>query len=151
MIRMESLVRMRIRNFDKFHYFPVTPFRQTPSVRQWTLISTPFGMMSIGELIPRYFSTTKRNCAEVFKCLDTICSSLVYFYKNQCCGSVTFRYGSGSDPWIRTSDYRIRLRILLFSSVTFKKATNNYFFFLIFFANYFLKLHLHQFFTLILF
>ncbi len=32
------------------------------------------------------------------------------------------RQASVADPWIRTSDIRIRLRILLFSSVAFKKA-----------------------------
>ncbi len=31
-----------------------------------------------------------------------------------------FDFGSDADPQIRTSDKRIRLRLLLFSSVTFK-------------------------------
>ncbi len=48
-----------------------------------------------------------------------LCRGHTYFI--QCCGSVTFWYGSGA----RTSYYRIR--ILLFSSVTFKMATKNYF------------------------
>jgi hypothetical protein len=68
--------------------------------------------------------------------------------ENQCWGSVTFLYGSGygsSDPRIHTSDKRIRilipirLRILRFSSLTFKMATKNYFctkFFVITFWSY---------------
>jgi hypothetical protein len=44
----------------------------------------------------------------------------------QCCGSVTYWYRSGSaDPYLWQTDpdsIRIRLRILLFSSVTFKMA-----------------------------
>jgi hypothetical protein len=64
----------------------------------------------------------------------------------QCCGSVTFWYGSGSP----TSDKRIRirlhirLRIMLFSSVTFKMELKNVSF-SVFFAHYFLKLHLYHF------
>jgi hypothetical protein len=49
--------------------------------------------------------------------------------------------GIDPDPRIRTSAQKIRLRILLFSSVTFKIATKNY----LFFAYYFLKLYLHHF------
>jgi hypothetical protein len=50
----------------------------------------------------------------------------------QCCGSVTFWYGAGSgsvDPYISTTDVQIRiqLRILLFSSVTFKIPTKKNF------------------------
>ncbi len=56
----------------------------------------------------------------------------------RCSGSVKFWYGSGSsDP------YLWRPRILLFSSLTFKMP-NNLIFFQIFFAFYFLKLHLHH-------
>ncbi len=50
--------------------------------------------------------------------------------QKQCCRSVTFWYGSGSaDP---TSDklIQVQLRILPFSSVTFKMATKNIYFFL---------------------
>ncbi len=58
----------------------------------------------------------------------------------QCYGSVTFWYGSGfADPYLLL----IRLRILLFSSVTFTMATKKLF--LSFFAFFFLKLHLHHF------
>ncbi len=66
------------------------------------------------------------------------------------CGTVTFWYGSRSgDPyfWITDPDLiRLRIRILLFSLVTFKVATK-----IIFFSKfycllpYFLKLHLHNF------
>jgi hypothetical protein len=50
-----------------------------------------------------------------------------YFCFLQCCGSVTF--GTDPDPGIRASDQwiRIRIRILLFSSLTFKTPTKNYF------------------------
>jgi hypothetical protein len=78
MIRMETLERMRVRNFDTLLYLLVTITVQCPTFGNglklrhlfYDDISTGIkviGMMSIGELIPRYFSTTKRNCAEVFK------------------------------------------------------------------------------------
>ncbi len=51
-----------------------------------------------------------------------------------------WHFGTDPDPRIRTSDKRILIRILLLSSVTFKTAI-----FLIFFAYFFLKLHLHHF------
>jgi hypothetical protein len=53
-------------------------------------------------------------------------------------GSMPLTNGSvfGSGSWIR---------ILLFSSLTFKMPAKNYFFYTIFSAYYFLKLHLHQF------
>jgi hypothetical protein len=56
-------------------------------------------------------------------------------------------FGTDPDPRIHTSDLRIRIRLLLFSSVTFKIAkTRNYFFTVLsFFAYDFLKLHLHHF------
>ncbi len=49
------------------------------------------------------------------------------YTKNQCSGSMTFWCGSGSgsaDPCLWLVD-RIRIRILLFSSLTFKKPTKN--------------------------
>ncbi len=60
----------------------------------------------------------------------------------QCCGSVTFWYGSGSAR-IRTTD--LRIRIMLFPSVAGKMPTKKNFFFPQFFAYYFLNVHLHQF------
>ncbi len=57
----------------------------------------------------------------------------------QCGVSVTFWYGFGSRAQYLCCDQRIR--ILLFSSVTFKMATKNYYRLLI----NFLKLHLHHF------
>ncbi len=47
---------------------------------------------------------------------------------------------------IRPTDLRIRIRIrtLLFSSVTFKMPTKNLFFFLVIFAYHFLKVNLHR-------
>jgi hypothetical protein len=60
-------------------------------------------------------------------------------YIRQCCGSMKFWYGSGSAdpyPWIR-----MRIRILLFSSVIFKTSKK----ILSFFAYYFLNVHLHHF------
>ncbi len=54
----------------------------------------------------------------------------------QCCWSMTFLCGFGSASWIR---------ILLFSSLTFKMPTKNYFLFFIFSDNYFLKVHIHHF------
>jgi hypothetical protein len=63
---------------------------------------------------------------QVLACLD------------HCCGSMNF----GADP--RIHDYWIR--ILTFSSVTFKTSIKKYFFFFpSFFADYILKLHLHHF------
>jgi hypothetical protein len=64
---------------------------------------------------------------------------------NQCCGSVRdilvrIRV---SDQWIRIR-FRIRLWILLFSSLTFKTPTKN-FVFLNVSAYYFLKVHLNHF------
>ncbi len=74
--------------------------------------------------------------------------------RNQCCGTMTFWYRSGSRDlyfWLKDPDsiriwiqLRIRLRILLFSSVTFKMASKNYFFLLQIFAYYYFKLHLHH-------
>jgi hypothetical protein len=63
-------------------------------------------------------------------------------------------FTSGADPWhfgvdpdpdprTHASDW-IRIRILLFSSLTFKTPTKNYFF-KGFSAYYFLKVHLHNF------
>ncbi len=43
------------------------------------------------------------------------------------------------DPRLSTTDLLIRIRILLFSSVADKQPTKN-----MFFAYYFLKVHLHQ-------
>ncbi len=56
----------------------------------------------------------------------------------QCCWSMTFLCGFGSGSWIR---------ILLFSSLTFKMPTKNYFLFFIFyfFCLLLLKVHLHHF------
>jgi hypothetical protein len=51
-------------------------------------------------------------------------------------GSMPLTSGSESGSWIR---------ILLFSSLTFKKSAKNQFFNIIFSAYYFLKLHLHHF------
>jgi hypothetical protein len=48
------------------------------------------------------------------------------------------------DPRIHSSDLRIRIRIILCSSVADKQPTKNKFFLRSFFAYYFLKLHLHQ-------
>jgi hypothetical protein len=53
---------------------------------------------------------------------------------------MTFWYESGSADASFDKRIRIRLRILLFSSVTFNTATKNFFF-----AYYFVKLHLHHF------
>jgi hypothetical protein len=58
----------------------------------------------------------------------------------KCCGSVTF--GTDSDPRIRITNLRIRIRILLFSSVADKKLTKKKFIFFI--AYCFLKVHLYQ-------
>jgi hypothetical protein len=57
---------------------------------------------------------------------------------NQCCGSMTFWGGSepGSGSWIR---------ILLFSSLTFKMPAKKTNFLTQIFAYYYLKLHLHHF------
>ncbi len=65
----------------------------------------------------------------------------------QCGGSLKFWYGSESaDPfshkWIRIR-IRLQIRILLFSSVTFKTSIKKSF--KSFFAYYFLKKHLHHF------
>ncbi len=56
-----------------------------------------------------------------------------------CLGKIGITGRSVADPWIRTSVKRIRHRIMVFSSVTFKTATENYgvFFCLL---RYFLKL-----------
>jgi hypothetical protein len=54
------------------------------------------------------------------------------------CGSMNFC--ADPNPRIQTSEEWIR--IMLFSSVTFKTSTKNYF---KFFAYYFLKVHLHHF------
>ncbi len=58
-------------------------------------------------------------------------------YVDQCCGSVTFWYGSGSAPLTCGSGS------CFFSSVAFKMPTKNKF---LFFCSlpYFLKVHLHQ-------
>ncbi len=60
---------------------------------------------------------------------------------DQRCGSLTFWCGSDPDPWIHASEYWIR--ILLFSSLTVKMPTKNYF--KKNSASYFLKVHLHHF------
>jgi hypothetical protein len=46
---------------------------------------------------------------------------------------------------LRTHDILVWIRILLFSSLTFKMPTKNKFFVKNFFAYYFLKVHLHHF------
>ncbi len=64
-----------------------------------------------------------------------------HLVEKQCCGSVTFWYGSGSANqyhWLKDLDPD---PILLFSSVAFKMPTKNKFFWS-FFAYYFLILHL---------
>ncbi len=58
----------------------------------------------------------------------------------QCCGSVTFWYGSGSAPLTNRSGSGSSF----FSSLTFKTRTKKYFF-QIFSAYYFLKVHKHHF------
>ncbi len=50
-----------------------------------------------------------------------------------------WKFGTDPDPRIHTADKWIQIRILLFSSVTFKTSTKS------FFAYYFLKVHLHNF------
>ncbi len=51
-----------------------------------------------------------------------------------------WHFGTDSDPWIRTSDKRMQLKILLFfSSVTIKMPTKNKFFRLLLFEGTFLS------------
>ncbi len=61
---------------------------------------------------------------------------------NQCCGSMTFWCGSGSGS---ADPYLWLIRILLFSSLTFKMPKKNFFFLKSIPAYYFLKVHLHNF------
>jgi hypothetical protein len=72
------------------------------------------------------------------RCQGTIPGHL----SSDCCGSVTFWYGSvpvtHGDSWIRI---HIWIRILIFSSLSVKTPTN--FFYSRFFLITFLKLHLH--------
>ncbi len=66
--------------------------------------------------------------------------------RSQCSGTVTFWYGSGfgsSDSYLWLT-MRIRLPILLISSVTFKMTTENIFSSSSFYAYSFLKVHLHH-------
>jgi hypothetical protein len=61
-------------------------------------------------------------------------------------GSVAdpWHFGVDPDPWIHASGSGSRIRILLFSSLTFKMPTKTNFIFY-FSAYYFLKVHLHNF------
>jgi hypothetical protein len=43
----------------------------------------------------------------------------------QCCGTMTWHFGVDPDPRIHASDKWIRIRILLFSSLTFKRPAKN--------------------------
>jgi hypothetical protein len=65
----------------------------------------------------------------------------------QCSGSVTFWYGSGSSEFgpvpLTNRSGLIRLRILLYSSVTFKTSRKNNFFSLGFTPYSFFKTHLN--------
>ncbi len=74
---------------------------------------------------------------DLYSRLDTWSRKHLMLPSEQCCGSVTIWYGSGSDPRIRASDQWIRIWILLFSSLAFRTPSDNYFFCLLVFEGTF--------------
>ncbi len=119
MIKWDNISNWMIR-WDSISYWMI----QRDSISYWMMKwsrDTAESVLSRGTKRRREIEDDLRKERQLFSIIVELCAL-------KCSVADPWHFATDPDPWIRTSDspIRIHIRILLFSSVTFKTATKNY-------------------------